>query len=141
MRQPKPTDFYIDVPEVGRFRIAKRSLMLEMEIQREYASFAGGVDPTAWLVTLAEYLSTLRVLIVESPDSWDMDNMDPLDEDTYEKIGKVFFALREREETFRGNAGTHRKAAGAADGEHGGPLVSPDVQAAPEQPAVPGNNV
>lgn len=140
-RQPQASDFYETVEGIGRFRFAKRTMKLEMEIQREYASLAGGVDPTAWLITLAEYLSTLRVLTVDGPEGWDMDNMDPLDEDTYTKISKVFNALREREERFRGNTGKGREGQGAENGEHGGPLVSPDIQAAAEQPVVSGNNV
>ena len=140
-RHPQASDFYETVEGVGRFRFAKRTMKLEMEIQREYASYAGGVDPTVWLITLAEYLSTLRVLVVEGPEDWDMDNMDPLDDETYKKISKVFSALREREERFRGNTGKGREGQGAKDGEHGGPLVSPDLQTSTEQPPVSGNNV
>lgn len=140
-RTPKQTDFYVDVEGVGRFRFARRTLMLEAEVQREYAMIAGGVDPTAWLMTLGEYISTLRVLIVEGPEDWDMDNMDGLDDDTYEKISKVFHALREREETFRRRHGAKGKAPGEGNGEHDQPVVSQDVPPTSEQPSVSGDNV
>lgn len=140
-RQPKANDYYIDVPDIGRFRCARRTMMIEVEVQREYASMAGGVEPTAWLVTIAEYLSTLRVLIVDAPEGWDMDDMDPLDDETYQQLGRVFAALREREETFRRKSGKAGQENGAGNGEHGGSVVSPDVPATPEQPAIHGDNV
>lgn len=140
-RQPKANDYYIDVNGIGRFRCARRSLSIEVEVQREYASMAGGVAPTAWLMTLAEYLSTLRVLIVDAPEGWDMENMDPLDDETYQKLGRVFAALREREETFRGKPRTAGQAESPANGEHSGSVVSPDVPPATEQPAVSGDHV
>ncbi len=135
-RLPKTTDFYIDVEGEGRFRIGKRDMKSEMEIQREYASFAGGVEPTVWLETLSEYLSTLRVLIVEGPETWDMDNMDPLDNDTYTRLGRVFVALREREESFRARHNGAGQGTGAgSDSERSGagePVVSQDVSPATE---------
>lgn len=140
-RQPKANDYYFDVPDVGRFRAARRTMTIEVEIQREYASMAGGVEPTAWLMTLAEYLSTLRVLIVDAPESWDMENMDPLDDETYQTLGRVFAALREREETFRRKPRAPGEENGAANGEHSGSVVSPDVSTSPEQPPVHGDNV
>lgn len=128
MKRPQPTDFFETVEGIGRFRFARRRLAEEMEIQRLYAEYAGGVEPTAWLATLAEYLSTLNALTVEAPEGWDMDNMDPLDDETYQKINRVFVALREREERFRGKPGKDGQGAGAPDAEQRGPLVSPDLQ-------------
>lgn len=136
MRRPQATDFYETVEGIGRFRFARRKLADELQIQRLYAEYAGGVEPTAWLATLAEYLSTLNTLTVEAPEGWDMDNMDPLDNETYQKINRVFVALREREETFRGKSGAVGKGTGAQDAEQRGSLVSPDIQADSEQPAV-----
>ncbi|EAW2493080.1 hypothetical protein AXL65_02315 [Salmonella enterica subsp. enterica] len=129
MRRPQPTDYFETVEGIGRFRFARRKLSDELQIQRLYAEYAGGVEPTAWLATLAEYLSTLNTLTVEAPEGWDMDNMDPLDDETYKQISRVFTALREREETFRGKSGANGKGQGAQDAEQRGPLVSTDVQA------------
>lgn len=136
MRLPQATDYYENVEGIGRFRFARRKLTDEIQIQRFYAEYAGGVEPTAWLATLAEYLSTLKTLTVEAPEGWDIDEMDPLDNETYQKLNRVFVALREREETFRAVAGKGGKGPGAQDAEQRGPLVSPDVQANAESPAV-----
>ncbi|ECB1886238.1 hypothetical protein IAJ44_004294 [Salmonella enterica] len=132
MRRSLPTDFFENIDGIGRFRFARRKMADELQIQRLYAEYAGGVEPTVWLATLAEYLSTLRVLIVEAPESWDLDSMDPLDDDTYKKISRVFVALREREETFRAGAGNNGKGERQEDAEHGRSLVSPDVPPATE---------
>lgn len=136
MRPQQPNDFFEDVEGIGRFRFARRKMNDEIKIQRLFSDYTGGVNPTAWLLTLGEYLSTLRVLTVESPEGWDMDNMDPLDEETYEKIGRVFVALREREETFRGKPRTNGQGQGPQDAEHGGSVVSTDVPPAAEPSAL-----
>ncbi|ECN9265218.1 hypothetical protein ACLMYS_003875 [Salmonella enterica] len=132
MRHPQKTDFYETVEGVGRFRFARRKLADELLIQRYYAEYAGGVEPTAWLATIAEYLSTLRVLIVEAPDDWDMDNMDPLDSDTYETLAAVFVALRRKEDSFRTGSRKQSEAASQEDVEQRGSLVSADIPADPQ---------
>ncbi|EAM6792318.1 hypothetical protein E0G74_00990 [Salmonella enterica] len=128
MRQPQANDFFVDVEGVGKFRFAHRKMKDELQIQRKYAEIAGGVEPTVWLASLAEYLSTLNVLTVNGPEGWDLDNMDPLDNDTYAKINAVYKALREREETFRGRPAKPREDAGESDSPDSGLLVSAQVQ-------------
>ncbi|EHF0215279.1 hypothetical protein IFY47_003335 [Salmonella enterica] len=129
MRLSKPSDYFETVEGIGRFRFARRTLADELQIQRKYAEFVGGVEPTAWLATLSEYLSTLAVLTVEAPEGWDIDNMDPLDNDTYSKLARVFVSLREREERFRSGAGANSKGQGEETPEQRGPLVSADIPA------------
>lgn len=136
MRLPQPTDFFEDVEGIGRFRFAKRKMADEVQIQRLFSEYTGGVEPTAWLLTLGEYLSTLRVLTVSAPEGWDLDDLDPLEAETYTKLGRVFIALREREETFRAGSSKAGQSSGAANAEHGGSLVSPDVQTAAQPSAL-----
>lgn len=129
MRLSKPTDFYETVEGVGRFRFGRRMLADELQIQRKYAEYVGGVEPTAWLAMLGEYLSTLIVLTVEAPEGWDIDNMDPLDNETYAKLARVFTALREREERFRSGATAQGQRPGEETPEQRGSLVSQDIPA------------
>lgn len=136
-RLPKKTDFIVDVPDEGRFIFARRSLADEIVIQREYARHAGGVQPTVWLATLAEYLSTLSVLTVEAPETWNIDEMDPLDDETYKRIGRVFAALREREDTFRRKPAKNGEGSGPEAGRDGGLVVPQDVPLASEPSPVP----
>lgn len=127
MRLAQPTDFFEDVEGIGRFRFARRKMADEVQIQRLFSEYTGGIQATAWLLTLGEYLSTLRVLTVSAPANWDLDDMDPLDEDTYSKIARVFIALREREETFRGRPRKTSEGSSAQDAGDSGSLVSADL--------------
>lgn len=100
-RASKTTDFDVTVEGVGRFVFGKRTMGDELAIQREFADILQGVQPTDWLMTMAGWLSVLRVLTVSAPAGWDLDEMDPLDESTYERLFKVYTALRDKEGSFR----------------------------------------
>jgi hypothetical protein len=102
-RAPKPTDFTVSVEGVGRFVFGKRTMADELAIQREYADIIQGVErPTVWLDTMGGWLSALRVLTVSAPDGWDLDELDPLDEQTYANLNRVYEELRNQERSFRG---------------------------------------
>ncbi len=73
----------------------------EIAIQVEYARMIDGVEPTAWLQAVCGWLSTLRVLIVRAPQDWNIDELDPLDDETYRMLVRVFDALSEKERSFR----------------------------------------
>lgn len=113
IRTPKVTDFTVTVEGIGRFVFGKRTMGDELAIQREYADIIGGVTPTVWLETMGGWLSVLRVLTVRAPDGWDLDEMNPLDEDTYARLHQVYTALRDQERSFRGSKGTAGEAASA----------------------------
>lgn len=100
-REPSKTDFEVAVEDVGTFRFARRTMRDEINIQVEFARIIQGVEPTAWLATIAGWLSSLKVLTVLAPEDWDIEAMDPLDEDTYAKLLKVHAALTEKEQSFR----------------------------------------
>lgn len=127
MRQPSETDFYVKVDGVGGFTFARRKMALEIEIQVEYAKMLDGAPATEWLALVAGWISALKVLTVRAPEGWDLDELDPLDDDTYAKLAKVHAALTEKERSFR------RKPAGVVQGERegagqdGGVLVPPQV--------------
>lgn len=104
-RIPSPTDFQIPVDGIGTFTFARRRMRDEMAIAAEFSRLTEGVEtPTPYLASVAGWISTIKVLTVEAPEGWDMDSMDPLDEDTYAKLVKVHTALREKEASFRGGA-------------------------------------
>ncbi len=113
-RTPKATDFTIDVEGVGRFTFARRNMGDELAIQREFAEILQGIDkPTAWLETMGGWLSTLRVLTVRAPDGWDLDELDPLDNETYAKLNRVYEGLRDKERSFRAGSKPTGEAASA----------------------------
>lgn len=128
-RTPAATDFFIDVPDVGRFSFARRKLDDEMKIAVEYSLMTQGIaTPSDWLGIMAGAVSQLRVLTVTAPDGWDVDEMDPLDEDTYAKIIKVHRALREKEHSFRKGAVAPVQASGQGNSAEPGVLVPAQVQ-------------
>ena len=104
-RQGQKTDFNIDVEGVGSFTFARRTMRDEIKIQVEYARLIEGVEPTDWLATVGGWIACLRVLTVRAPADWDIDEMDPLDQETYERLGKVHAALTVKESSFRSGPG------------------------------------
>ena len=113
-RQPRPTDFEVPVEGVGNFLFARRTLADELAVQREYARIIDGVEnPTEWLATMAGWLSVLRTITIRAPEGWSLDDMDPLDPATYEKLFKVYSALRDKEGSFRPGLGKESQAVSA----------------------------
>ena len=47
------------------------------------------------------WLSSLKVLTVRAPEGWSLDELDPLDPASYEKLRKVHKALSDKESSFR----------------------------------------
>lgn len=133
MRAPSKNDFPVQVEGIGTFTFARRTLNDEVKIQVQYARLTEGVEtPTPWLFHFATWLATLKVLMVAAPDGFDLEALDPLDENTYTTLEKVFRALREQEDRFRGKSGEGRQGAGAPAGEDDRVLVPAEVQPAAE---------
>src|SRR5690349_9577176 len=107
-RIPSPTDFHVTIEGIGNFSFALRMMRDELKIAAEFSRLTEGVEtPTPYLSTIAGWIASLKVLIVSCPDGWlktldgrptsNLDEIDPLDEDTYAKLMKVHSALREKE--------------------------------------------
>lgn len=101
-REAQKTDFVVVVDGVGTFTFARRSMRDEIKIQREFARIIDGVEPTAWLATVGGWIADLTVLTVDAPEGWNIDSMDPLDDETYARMSRVHDALRKQERSFRG---------------------------------------
>ena len=130
-RTPAPTDFYVEVEGIGTFSFAKRTMREEMRIGAEFSRYTEGLPVvTPWLDAVAGWMSTLSVLTVKAPDGWSLENLDPLDEDSYAKLARVHAALRLKEDDFRRQAKPGNQAARAGNGEVAGVLVSEKVQPA-----------
>ena len=128
-RQPAATDFHVTVEGVGRFRFAQRRMEDEMKIAVEYSLITQGIDtPSVWLTIMGGATAQLRVLTVEAPDGWDIDEMDPLDDETYARIVNVHRALRDQERSFREKKTKAREESRPGSGEGAGVLVPPEIQ-------------
>lgn len=129
-REGAATDFVVDVEGVGSFTFGKRTMRDEIKVQVEYARLIEGVEPTEWLDVVCGCIALLRVMTVRAPDGWDIDSMDPLDEDTYARLMKVHAALTAKERSFRRSKGQGGAQPGQGTGEDNRVLVSPEVQPA-----------
>lgn len=131
MRAPSATDFLVPVEGLGDFMFAKRQMSDEARIQAEYRRITEGLEsPGPWLNLVGTWLSTIKVLLVSAPDpKWGApDGLDPLDEDTYSELARVYTALSEKERSFRRKPIQGGAATGQADGHVGRLLVPPKVQ-------------
>ena len=127
-RRPHNTDFPVPVEGIGTFTFAQRKMADEIKIQAEYARMIDGTEPTQWLSLVAGWISALTVLTVHAPAGWDLDELDPLDDESYAKMKRVYDALVEKEQSFRGNKGQARQGERTGAGDHNGVLVSAEVQ-------------
>ena len=113
------SDFKVSVEGVGTFVFANRTMADEFAIQRKYADLTGGGPITQWLGLVGGWIAALSVLTVKSPEGWDLNTMDPLSTKVYENLSRVFTALKDAEDSFRGitraDGEAEGKAAGADD--------------------------
>lgn len=100
-RKPQDTDFVVNVEGVGSFTFGRRTMRDEIAAQVEFARIIDGVQPTEWLKVVAGCISALRVMTVRAPADWDIEGMDPTDDETYAKLVRVHQALIEKERSFR----------------------------------------
>lgn len=117
-RAAQKSDFPIDVEGVGAFVFGRRTMADEIRIHVEYARLTEAVPPTPWLDQVATWLSTLKVMTVRFPQDFDVETLDPLDQETYNKLMKVHTALVAKESSFRRGSGEASKAGGKASGEN-----------------------
>lgn len=111
-------DFNVDVDGIGAFIFARRHQRDVYRIRGEYNKLTGGNydDQGSFNDFPALAHATLAVLMVQAPDGFDLDKLDPLtDEGCDEKILKVFGALREKELSFRPGAGAGSKTQSEAE--------------------------
>lgn len=114
-RTPKETDFVVPVEGIGTFTFARRTMRDEIDIQREYARIVDGVTPTAWLEAVGGWMSVLTALTVRAPTGWDIESMDPTDDETYSKLSRVYESLRDKERSFRRKPTEQSEVSGAGE--------------------------
>lgn len=143
MKAPKPNDFTVNVPDLGKFTFARRTLRDELAISAEFARLSEGAPVTGPAALVMTALADLVVLTVGAPDGLDPDSLlasDATDGGTFDRALAIWGALRDKEDTFRaprakpaGDAveAGGSEAAGEAAGGNLRDLVSPPVQLDP----------
>lgn len=101
-RAAAQNDFQVQVDGLGSFTFGRRTMRDEFAIAAEYSRLTEGVaTPTDFLHVYARAFSTVKVLQVASPGSWDVEQLDPQENASYAQLIGVFDALRVQEADFR----------------------------------------
>lgn len=132
-RELKPTDTLrtVFVEGEGQFVFHVRRMKFQIPIEVEYSRLTQGIPiTTEFLARMAGAMADLKVLTAESPDGWSLDDMDAWDGDAFDRIMKVWDALRDDEARFRGRAGPTGQ--GGSQGDSG------DVRDGVPAPVQPG---
>ncbi|HEX7642021.1 MAG TPA: hypothetical protein VF472_07380 [Burkholderiaceae bacterium] len=119
-RKAHATDFFVDVPDLGRFNFARRQLGDVFKIRGRYNQLTEGFYDAegrmADLVALA-YV-TIQTLLVSGPEGFDLDTLDPLLDDEFDtKLLAIWSALRDKELSFRSGQKEARQAPGPGTGQ------------------------
>lgn len=110
--------FHVAVPEVGDFVFRRRTLRDELRIGVAQERLTEGMDSLSeGFRRLTYMIAALDVMTVKAPDGWAPLDMDPLDQDTYARIGAVYGGLRDAEERFRAGPGQGSQDTGEAAGQ------------------------
>lgn len=127
-RKSLPNDFALNIEGIGTFVFGRRTMRDEIKMQVEYAKLIDGATPTDWLASVCGWISCLTVMTVSSPDGWDIDLLDPMDNESYANLAKVYAALDKKEASFRAKPKGEDSRTGHGDVGDGGVLVSQEVQ-------------
>ena len=119
-RSASSSDFFVEIPDLGRFNFARRQIGDVFKIRGRYNQLTEGFYDAegrmADLVALA-YV-TIQVLLVSGPDDFDFNALDPLLDDDFDtKLLSIWRALRDKELSFRPKPQETGKAARTGTGE------------------------
>jgi hypothetical protein len=97
------TDFTVDVPGIGQFVFARRGVRDAFRIRGAYAQITGShytVDGRMADISALGF-ATIITLMVEGPKGFNIEALDPLEDEDFDKtIMKIFAALRDKEVSF-----------------------------------------
>jgi hypothetical protein len=109
MRTSKETDFNVEVEGFGTFVFGRRTKEDVFKIRSRYNALTEGAYTADGKVADLAALGyvTLQTLLVSNPETFNLEDIDPLmDDDFVEKILKVFGAFSAKEQSFRRDKAT-----------------------------------
>ena len=130
MREPKETDFVVELDGVGKFRFARRTfgdrIRIRGEVARMSRDFGDDLDSVAEVTVVAVY----KTLMVSCPKGWeDIESIDLIDRpDAEDQVWQLFLKLQDTEARFRQERDGTGKKGREGDIEDDSVLVPPAVQ-------------
>jgi len=114
MRPEKDTDFFIDLPDVGKFRYGRRTYGDRIKIRSKYLTVVEGHGADETMNLYGSFVATHEVLCVSCPDGWeDLTDLDlTLPDNVDDKIFDLFSQLKEKEDSFKKGATKSSEATG-----------------------------
>lgn len=113
MREPKDSDFFVELPGVGVFRYGRRTYGDELRIRAEQLRLMRGLESDPDIELYALMVAVHRVLCVEAPEGWeDLIDLD-LTKVDIDKAVELILLLRKKEDFFREDAAQESEAARA----------------------------
>lgn len=102
--------YQLEVEGVGVFEVRRRNMRVTAQVGAEFNRLTEGqTSLSPFFGQFCDMFATLKVLIVSGPDGWDLDNLDPDDPDSFELMGKVYGAIKEKEAFFRSELQARRQ--------------------------------
>lgn len=120
MRAAHATDFNVDVEGIGRFTFARRKMGDVAKIRSRYNVMTeGNYTQEGYIADMSSWgIVTLQTLMVAQPDSFNIDDLDPLmDPDCEKKVTAIYNALRNKEDSFRPKQAQGSEVAGEGTSE------------------------
>ncbi len=100
-RVASPGDYPVTVDGLGQFVFGRRTMRDEFAIAAEYSRLTEGVaDARSRLAVLARAFAAIKVLMVSSPNGWDVAELNPGKDASYAQLEAVFDALLAAEADF-----------------------------------------
>lgn len=136
-RPAAKNDFVVEVEGLGTFVFGRRTGRDRFRIAADYHRLTEGLDVSDNDFGMAaEALATVKTLLVEGPAEimamLDLDAPADPSPEADAKLLRVFFALRQKELSFRPRPGEGSEASREENSGNAGVLVSPQVQPAAE---------
>ncbi|WP_293372296.1 hypothetical protein [Nevskia sp.] len=108
-----PKKFHVDVDGVGRFVFKWRDMAAQIDIENVISRYTGGqVKPSPNLYWLASTAALFEVLMIEGPDGWSFNALNPKNPAVYAQLQAITGAHSTTEDTFLGAVPTVAAAAG-----------------------------
>lgn len=120
--------YRVEIDGWGEFVVNRLTMGRNMEVAAEYERHLRGMqNTTREFRALANTMATAKVLVAVAPEGWSLDDLDPLDPQTYERLFDLASKIDQQERFFRSAPGGHGPRHGEESGGVGGVVVSQDV--------------